>query len=109
MRTIRLATILGTLATAALLGIVSATDGLGVAGWIAGPATGSVATPILATARIISDRPAILPADWITLTRALLTPGSGAWLRTRSTGRCRSQRWSPCSPSHWSSTRWTGG
>ena len=37
---IRLATILGTLATAALLGVVSATAGLGVAGWIAGLATG---------------------------------------------------------------------
>jgi phosphatidylglycerophosphate synthase len=75
MRTIRLATILGTLATAALLGIVSATDGLGVAGWIAGLATGSVATALFATARMRSDRPAILPADWVTLTRALLTAG----------------------------------
>src|SRR5215469_8460269 len=75
MRTIRLATILGTLATAALLGSVSATDGLGVAGWIAGLATGSAATALLATARMRSDRPAILPADWVTLTRALLTAG----------------------------------
>jgi phosphatidylglycerophosphate synthase len=75
MRTIRLATILGTLATAALLGIVSATAGLGVAGWIAGLATGSAATALLATARMRSDRPAILPADWVTLTRALLTAG----------------------------------
>ena len=32
--TIRVATILGMLATAALLGVVSATAGLGVAGWI---------------------------------------------------------------------------
>jgi len=40
---IRLATILGMLATAALLGVVSATAGLGVAGWIAGLATGSAA------------------------------------------------------------------
>ena len=38
---IRLATILGMLATAALLGVVSATAGLGAAGWIAGLATGS--------------------------------------------------------------------
>jgi phosphatidylglycerophosphate synthase len=75
MRTIRLATILGTLATAALLGIVSATAGLGVAGWIAGLATGSVATALLVTARMRSDRRAILPADWVTLTRALLTAG----------------------------------
>src|SRR6202044_2177718 len=47
---IRLAAILGLLATAALLGVVSATAGLGVAGWIAGLVTGSAATPPLATA-----------------------------------------------------------
>src|SRR5215469_8796468 len=75
MRTIRLATILGALTTPALLGTVSATAGLGVAGWIAGLATGSAATALLATARMRSDRPAILPADWVTLTRALLIAG----------------------------------
>jgi phosphatidylglycerophosphate synthase len=75
MRTIRLATILGLLAIAALLGVVSATSGLGVAGWIAGLATGSVATAVLVTARMRSDQPAILPADWVTMTRALLTAG----------------------------------
>ncbi|MGC1568327.1 MAG: CDP-alcohol phosphatidyltransferase family protein, partial [Trebonia sp.] len=73
--TIRLATILGLLATAALLGIVAATAGLGVAGWIAGLATGSAATALLATARMRSDDPAIFPADWVTLTRALLIAG----------------------------------
>jgi phosphatidylglycerophosphate synthase len=73
--TIRLAAILGMLATAALLGVVSATAGLGVAGWIAGLATGSAATALLATARMRSDRPAILPADWVTLTRTLLIAG----------------------------------
>ena len=72
---IRLATILGTLATAALLGVVSATAGLGVAGWIAGLATGSTATALLVTARMRSDQPAIHPADWVTLTRALLIAG----------------------------------
>src|SRR6266852_8895388 len=70
--TIRLATILGMLATAALLGVVSATAGLGVSGWIAGLATGSAATALLATARMRSDQTAILPADWVTLTRAVL-------------------------------------
>ena len=60
--TIRLATMLGMLATAALLGVVSATAGLGVAGWIAGLATGSAATALLVTARMRSDQPAILPA-----------------------------------------------
>ncbi len=73
--TIRLATILGMLATAALLGVVSAAAGLGVAGWIAGLATGSAATALIATARMRSDQPAILPADWVTLTRAVLCAG----------------------------------
>src|SRR6516225_3282168 len=73
--TIRLATIVGMLATAALLGVVSATAGLGAAGWIAGLATGSAAAALLATARMRSDQPAILPADWVTLTRTLLIAG----------------------------------
>ena len=73
--TIRLATLLGMLATAALLGVVSATAGLGVAGWIVGLATGSAATALLATVRMRSDQPAILPADWVTLTRTLLIAG----------------------------------
>ena len=73
--TIRLAAILGLLATAALLGVVSATAGLGVAGWIVGLATGSAATALLVTARMRSDQPAMLPADWVTLTRALLIAG----------------------------------
>ncbi|HEY2315773.1 MAG TPA: CDP-alcohol phosphatidyltransferase family protein [Streptosporangiaceae bacterium] len=72
--TIRLATILGMLATAALLGVVSAV-GLGVAGWIAGLATGWAATALIASARMRSNQPAILPADWVTLTRAVLTAG----------------------------------
>ena len=73
--TIRLAALLGMLATAALLGVVSATAGLGAAGWIAGLATGSAAAALLVTARMRSDQPAILPADWVTLTRALLIAG----------------------------------
>jgi phosphatidylglycerophosphate synthase len=72
---IRLATILGMLATAALLGVVSATAGLGVAGWIAGLAAGSAAAALLTTARMRSDQPAIHPADWVTLTRAVLIAG----------------------------------
>src|SRR5215469_12528477 len=75
LRTIRLATILAMLATAALLGVVSATAGLGVAGWIVGLATGSAATALIVTARMRSDQPAILPADWVTLTRMLLIAG----------------------------------
>src|SRR5690242_13142239 len=83
---IRLATILGMLATAALLGVVSATAGLGAVGWIAGLATGSAATALLVTARMRSDQPAIHPADWVTLTRALLIAGV-AGLVANSFGR----------------------
>jgi phosphatidylglycerophosphate synthase len=73
--TIRLAAVLGLLATAALLAVVAATAGLGIAGWIAGLATGSAATALLATARMRSDQPAILPADWVTLARMILIAG----------------------------------
>jgi phosphatidylglycerophosphate synthase len=72
---VRLAMILGMLATAALLGVVSATAGLGVAGWIAGLATGSAAAALVVTARMRSDQPAIHPADWVTLSRAVLIAG----------------------------------
>jgi phosphatidylglycerophosphate synthase len=75
MSAIRLAMIPGVLATAALLGVVSATAGLGAAGWITGLATGSAAAALLAAARIRSHQPAILPADWVTLTRAVLCAG----------------------------------
>src|ERR1700748_1775201 len=72
---IRLAAIAGMLATAALLGVVSVTAGLGVAGWITGLVTGSAAAALLVTARGRSDQPAILPADWVTLTRMVLIAG----------------------------------
>ena len=73
--TVRIVTILGMLGTAALLGVVSATAGLGAAGWIVGLATGSAAAALLATARMRSDRPAIFPANWVTLTRMVLIAG----------------------------------
>jgi phosphatidylglycerophosphate synthase len=73
--TIQLAAILGMPATAAILGVVSVTAGLSVAGWTAGLATGAAATGLIATARIRSDQPAMYPADWVTLTRALLSAG----------------------------------
>ncbi|HEY3878692.1 MAG TPA: CDP-alcohol phosphatidyltransferase family protein [Trebonia sp.] len=72
---IRLAALLGTLATAALLGVVSATAGLGAVGWITGLVTGSAAAALVVTARRRSDQPAIHPADWVTLTRMLLIAG----------------------------------
>jgi len=72
---IRLATVLGILATAALLGVVSATAGLSAAGWIAGLATGGTAAALIVAARMRSDQPAMFPADWVTLTRAMLIAG----------------------------------
>jgi phosphatidylglycerophosphate synthase len=83
---VRLATILGMLATAALLGVVSATAGLGATGWIVGLATGSAATALIVAARMRSDQPAMFPADWVTLTRALLIAGV-AGLVADSSGR----------------------
>jgi phosphatidylglycerophosphate synthase len=73
--TIRVAALLGMLATAVLLGVVSATAGLDVVGWITGLLAGSAAAALLVTARARSDQPAIHPADWVTLTRALLIAG----------------------------------
>jgi phosphatidylglycerophosphate synthase len=73
--TIRVAALLGMLATAVLLGVVSASAGLDVAGWITGLLAGSAAAALLVTARARSDQPAIHPADWVTLTRALLIAG----------------------------------
>jgi phosphatidylglycerophosphate synthase len=72
---IRLAAIGGLAATAVLLGVVSVTAGLGVAGWITGLVTGAAAAALMVTARMRSDQPAIHPADWITLTRAMLIAG----------------------------------
>src|SRR5580704_18639782 len=72
---IRRAAILGVLSTAALLGVVSVAASLGVAGWIAGLATGWAATALIVIARLRSDQPTILPADWVTLTRAVLCAG----------------------------------
>ena len=72
---IQLATILGMFATAALLGVVSAAVGLGIVGWIVGLASGSAASVLIATARRRSEQPTIFPADWVTLTRAVLCAG----------------------------------
>jgi phosphatidylglycerophosphate synthase len=75
LSTILHASTLGMLATAALLSVVSATAGLAVAGWVAGLATGLAAAALLAYARTRSDQPAVHPADWVTLTRAVLVAG----------------------------------
>jgi phosphatidylglycerophosphate synthase len=69
---IRVAALLGMVATAVLLGVVSATAGLDVAAWITGLVIGSAAAALLVAARARSDQPAVHPADWVTLIRALL-------------------------------------
>ncbi|WP_448627954.1 CDP-alcohol phosphatidyltransferase family protein [Geodermatophilus sp. URMC 64] len=91
MRTVRLAAILGALITPALLGALVLTTGLGVAGWVVGLAAGWTATALLVVGRVRSGAPgprhgarrrpapvaggAILPADWVTLARAVLSAG----------------------------------
>src|SRR5580693_1624054 len=90
-RAIGLAAAGGLLATAALLGVVSATaglgaTGLGAAGWIAGLATGSAGAALLVTARMRSDQPSICPADWVTLTRLVLIAGVAALVASSFTG-----------------------
>jgi phosphatidylglycerophosphate synthase len=85
---IRLATILGVASTAALLGVVSVAASLGVAGWIVGLATGWAATALIVIARMRSDQPTIFPADWVTLTRAVLCAGvAGLVAASLSVGR----------------------
>jgi phosphatidylglycerophosphate synthase len=70
-----LAALLGMLATAVVLGVVAATGGLGVAGWITGLVIGSAAAALLVAVRRRSDQPTIFPADWVTLTRMMLIAG----------------------------------
>ena len=77
MRTIRLATVLGVVATPTLLGVLSLTAGLDAAGWGVGLASGWAVTALLTTGRLSTGQ-RILPADWVTLTRALLTAGVAA-------------------------------
>src|SRR3954447_10711764 len=78
VRTFRLETVLGTLVPPALLGVLALTGGLGVAGWIVGLAAGWTTTALLVSARVRNGDPAVPPADWITLIRALLAAGVAA-------------------------------
>jgi phosphatidylglycerophosphate synthase len=75
LSTILRTSIVGMLGTAALLGVLSATAGLGVDGWITGLAAGLAAGALIAVARTRSDEPSLHPADWVTLTRAILAAG----------------------------------
>jgi phosphatidylglycerophosphate synthase len=75
VRVMRPETVFGTLATPALLATLSVTVGLGVAGWVAGLAVGWGTTALLAVVRTRGAHPAMPPADWVTLSRALLAAG----------------------------------
>ena len=72
---ILLAPVLAMVGTICLLGILSVTTGLSVSGWTAGLAVGMAAAALLAAVRMRSDQPYIHPADWVTLTRAVLIAG----------------------------------
>src|SRR3954469_3651306 len=74
VRTVRLETVLGTVATPVLLGALSVPTSLDAIGGGVGLASGWAATVLLAAGRTRSGQP-ILPADWVTLTRALLSAG----------------------------------
>jgi phosphatidylglycerophosphate synthase len=75
VRVVRPETVYGTLATPALLTTLSVTAGLGVAGWIVGLAAGWGTTALLAVVRARGPHRAMHPADWVTLSRALLAAG----------------------------------
>ena len=72
MPRIRLAAGYGALATLAVLGALSGTLGLGIDGWAVGLAAGWTTTAAMTVARARSDRPTMLPPDWVTLSRAIL-------------------------------------
>jgi phosphatidylglycerophosphate synthase len=75
VRSFRLEAVLGTVATPALLAVLSATAGLGVAGWLVGLVCGWTATVLMAAGRRRRGQP-ILPPDRVTLVRAVLSAGA---------------------------------
>lgn len=91
MRTVRLATALGIPATLAVLGALTWAVGLGVIGWAVGLAVGWTTTALLVVGRSREEDPAVTPADWVTLSRALLVAGvaglvADAFTRPQATG-----------------------
>ena len=86
MRTVGLASVLGALVTPLLVGALSLTSGLDLAGWVVGLAAGWGMTALVVVGRIRSGQRAVLPPDWVTLTRALLAAGVAA-LVAGSAGR----------------------
>jgi phosphatidylglycerophosphate synthase len=81
--------VLALLTSAALLGALSLTGPLGVAGWIAGLATAGGTVALLTGARTRSGQLETQPADWVTLTRAVLCAGVAALVADSFTGSTR--------------------
>jgi phosphatidylglycerophosphate synthase len=77
VRTVRLEAFLGTLLTPVLLGGLSVSVGLDAAGWFVGLAAGWTTTALLAAGRARNGQQ-VLPADWVTLARALLSAAAAA-------------------------------
>ncbi|MCZ2836987.1 CDP-alcohol phosphatidyltransferase family protein [Modestobacter sp. VKM Ac-2985] len=77
MDAVRLPVVIAALFLPALLGVLSATAGLPPIGWVAGLAAGWTATALMAVARVRRGE-GLLPADQVTLARALLSAGVAA-------------------------------
>lgn len=78
MLTVRTAPIMGLIAQVALLAVLDTTVGLGVAGWLAGAATGAVTCAALIWGLRRAGADAFGPANWVTLTRSTLVGGVAA-------------------------------
>jgi phosphatidylglycerophosphate synthase len=74
VRTIRF----GQMALLTVLTVLAGTVGLGLAGWAVGIAFGLTTSALLAGAMHRADRPALGPADRVTLARAILVGGIAA-------------------------------
>lgn len=75
MRAERVETVVGAAATVVLLIILAVTTGLGPSGQVAGLAAGWGMTSLLAVVRRRRPKWRVGPADWVTLTRAVLAAG----------------------------------
>jgi phosphatidylglycerophosphate synthase len=76
--TVRTGPILGLIAQFVLLFILTATVGLGPAGWLTGVASGLVTCVALTRGLRHSPSGTLGPADWVTLGRAVLVGGAAA-------------------------------
>jgi phosphatidylglycerophosphate synthase len=82
----RIGPIIGLIIQVILVAALAATAGLGVAGWLVGVGCGIVTCAALTRGLYRSVAPAMGPADWVTLARAILVGGVAA-LAADSFGR----------------------